>query len=405
MTHETPPSIPVLNASDQTPTQLANTAAPQPSQRSSVEVAVNLLWCVPGDVGGSEQYLVRQLLGLASQPTPFMPTLYCLEAFADSHAELEALYPLVAAPISGASRPRRIVAEHTWLHRRTRHADVVHHGGGTAPVAGRQPIVLTIHDLQYLTHPEYLTPTKRRYLQRTIPKSVRRAAVVAVPTEYVRSTVIDAYGIEPDRVVVVAHGVEASLGAAAPSAADLRREYALGDGRLIVYPAITHPHKNHRFLLELMARHWTDPDLRLVLLGGRGLAEADVASDIVRLGLQHRVIRPGRVPDAHRDGFVAAADALVFPSEYEGFGAPVVESMALGTPVICSNQPALAEVVGDAGLVLPLDLDAWSGALDVVADRAALMRSAGHDRAQAFTTEHSGAALADAYDLAMRIGR
>ena len=111
------------------------------------------------------------------------------------------------------------------------------------------------------------------------------------------------------------------------------------------------------------------------------------------------------MPDAHRDGLLAAADALVFPSEYEGFGAPVVEAMALGTPVICSDQPALAEVVGDAGLVLPLEIDAWAPALEMVAARADAMRSAGRARARAFTTERSGAALVEAYDLAFRVGR
>lgn len=370
-----------------------------------IDVAVNLLWCVPGQVGGSEQYLVRQLLGLASQPTPFVATLYCLPSFVEAHDELASLHPMVASTVNGTSRPRRVLAEHTWLRRKTRHADVVHHGGGTTPAVGRRPIVLTIHDLQYLTHPEYLTPTKRRYLERTIPRSVGRAAVVAVPTDYVRRTVVEAYGTDPDRVLVVPHGVEASLGRDAPSALELRRRYGIGAGRLIVYPAITHPHKNHRFLLELMARHWTDPDLRLVLLGGTGSAEAEVAADITRLGLGPRVIRPGRVPDAHRDGLVAAADALVFPSEYEGFGAPVVEAMSLGTPVICSDQPALAEVVGAAGLVLPLAPDAWADALDVIADRTVEMRAGGRERARAFTIERSGAALADAYDLAVRIGR
>ena len=375
------------------------------SRPSPVDVAVNLLWCVPGEVGGSEQYLVRQLLGLASHPTRFVPTLYCLPSFVDAHPELASLYQMRAASISGTSRPRRVLAEHTWLRRRTSDADLVHHGGGTTPTVGRTPIVLTIHDLQYLSHPEYLTPTKRRYLERAIPRSVGRAAVVAVPTEYVRTTVVDAYGVDADRVRVVPHGVEATLGADAPSASDLRRDYGLGTGPMIVYPAITHPHKNHRFLLELMARHWTDPDLRLVLLGGRGAAEEEVAADIVRLGLEQRVVRPGRVPDAHRDGLIAAADALVFPSQYEGFGAPAVEAMALGTPVICSDQPALAEVVGDAGLVLPLDIDAWADALDIVAARADEMCSAGRTRARAFSTERSGAELAAAYDLAVRIGR
>jgi glycosyltransferase involved in cell wall biosynthesis len=371
----------------------------------AVEVAVNLLWCVPGDVGGSEQYLVRQLLGLGTHSSPFTPTLFCLPSFVDAHPELAARFPIVAADITGTSRPRRIVAEHTWLRRRTRTADIVHHGGGTTPSVGRRPIVLTIHDLQHLTFPAYLTPTKRRYLERTIPRSVRRAAVVAVPTEYVRTTVVDAYGVDPERVVVVPHGVEPSLGSDAPSAAELRHRYGLGGGRLLVYPAITHPHKNHRFLLDLMARHWIDPDLRLVLLGGRGAADADVMADVARLGLEGRVVRPGRVPDAHRDGLLAAADALVFPSEYEGFGAPAVEAMALGAPVICSDQPALAEVVGDAGLVLPLASEAWADALDEVDARRTEMSAAGRRRAQAFTIDRSGAALAAAYELALGVGR
>ncbi len=170
-----------------------------------------------------------------------------------------------------------------------------------------------------------------------------------------RSVVVDRFAKDPERVVVVPHGVEPELGSAAPTPSDLRRDYGLGSGPVLVFPAITHPHKGHRFLLDVMARHWTDPDLRLVLLGGEGAAHAEVGRAITELGLERRVVRPGRVSNAHRDGLIAMAEALVFPSEYEGFGAPVVEAMALGTPVICSDQPALAEVVGDAGMVLPRD--------------------------------------------------
>ena len=374
-----------------------------------IDVAVNLLWCVPGQVGGSEQYLVRQLVGLGSHTAAraprFATSLFCVPEFVDAHPELATHHSMVPASFTGERRARRIVGEHTWLRRRTSSADLVHHGGGTTPLVGRRPIVLTIHDLQYRTHPEYLTPMKRRYLERVIPHSVGRSTVVAVPTEYVRSTVIDAYDVDPDRVVVVPHGVEPSLGSDAPSADELRATYGLGDGPVIVYPAITHPHKNQRFLLELLAHRWTDPDLRLVLLGGRGTAEDELVAGISRLGLADRVVRPGRVSDAHRDGLIALADALVFPSEYEGFGAPVVEAMALGTPVICSDQHALAEVVGDAGLVLPLDLDAWADALDIVAARAVDLREAGLERAHAFTSDRSGAALVVAYERALEIGR
>jgi alpha-1,3-rhamnosyl/mannosyltransferase len=371
---------------------------------SAVEVAVNLLWCVPGDVGGSEQYLVRQLRGLAAQPAEFVPTIYCLPSFVDAHPELAELYPMVTANITGDSRPRRVLAEHGWLHRSTRDADLVHHAGGTTPRIGKRPIVLTIHDLQYETHPGYFSPTKLRYLRGVVPKSVERAAVVAVPTEFVRGTVVERFGVDAERVVVVRHGVGPDLGAGAPSEFELRRDYGLGGGPVLVFPAITHPHKGHRFLLDVLAQEWTDPDLRLVLLGGEGAAEAEVRAAVSTLGLEQRVVRPGRVPDTHRDGLVALAEALVFPSEYEGFGAPVVEAMALGTPVVCSDQAALPEVVGDAGLVLPHDVEAWAGALDHVAAHRSEMVAAGRRRATAFTEVASGAGLASAYRLAREQG-
>ncbi|MET0578111.1 MAG: glycosyltransferase, partial [Ilumatobacteraceae bacterium] len=217
--------------------------------------------------------------------------------------------------------------------------------------------------------------------------------------------IVDHFGTDPSTIVVVPHGVEPHLGQNAPTESHLRRQYGLGDGPVIVFPAITHPHKGHRFLLEVMAAHWSDPDLRLVLLGGAGLAAAEVDRAIVELGLEPRVVRPGRVPAGDRDGLIALADALVFPSEYEGFGAPVVEAMALGTPVVCSDQAALAEVVGDACIVLPRTVDAWAGALDEVARRRPALVTAGRARAADFTIARSGAALAVAYRTALEHGR
>jgi alpha-1,3-rhamnosyl/mannosyltransferase len=374
------------------------------SARSSViDVAVNLLWCVPDKVGGSEQYLVRQLLGLASQPPGFVPTIYCLPSFVDAHPELAPLFPMVTAGITGDDRKRRVLAEHTWLARRTKSADIVHHGGGTAPRFGGNPIVLTIHDLQYETFPDYISPAKLRYLRSVMPRSVARAEVIAVPTNYVRGTVVDRFGVDPDRVVIVPHGVEPDIGAGARSEFELRRDFGLGSGRVLVLPAITHPHKGHGFLLDVMAAHWDDADLRLVLLGGAGAADDDVRRQIERLDLAQRVVRPGRVADDDRDGLIRLADALVFPSEYEGFGAPVVEAMALGTPVICSDQPALTEVVGDAGLVLPLEHEAWADALDHVASNRDEMRRVGRRRAAQFTAAKSGEGLAGAYRLALAL--
>jgi glycosyltransferase involved in cell wall biosynthesis len=221
-----------------------------------------------------------------------------------------------------------------------------------------------------------------------------------VPSEYVRGTVIDAYGLAPESVQVVRHGLEPTIGLDATPEPELRKRYNLGSGPMVILPAITHPHKRHDFILELLAKRWTDPNLTVVFIGGRGRADDDVMRKVEELGLVSRVIRPGRVSQHDRDGLIAMADALVFPSEYEGFGAPALEAMMLGTPVIASDRTAVPEVVGDAGLSLPLDLDAWADAFEVVAARREEFVAAGRVRAANFTAAHSAADLIAAYRVA-----
>jgi alpha-1,3-rhamnosyl/mannosyltransferase len=364
-------------------------------------VAVNALWCVPGQVGGSEEYTARQLLGLADIDAPYQVTTYAPAGWAAAHPDVAARLAVVEAGIDGHSRPRRVLTERTWLRTRTRHADLVHHAGGTLPGRTPSPTVLTIHDLQWLTYPEYVSALKLRYLRLTVPRSARRATVVAVPSEYVRTSVIEAYDLEPARVVVVPHGFESTLGRDATPEDDLRTRYGLGEGPVLLLPAITHPHKGHVFALEVMARHWSDPDLRFVLIGGRGLADDAVTSAVRRLGLADRVVRPGRVPAADRDGLVRLARAVVFPTQYEGFGAPVLEAMALGTPVVTSDRACLPEVVGGAGIVLPLDHEAWADVPSLTLARRDELVTAGLRRAETFTAARSGEALAAAYRLAL----
>lgn len=368
---------------------------------SDPRVAVNLLWCVPGDVGGSEEYTARQLLGLHEIGAPFDVTAWAPRGWAAAHPDVARDTRVVEAAIDGRSRVRRVIAERSWLARQMRGVDLEHHPGGTLPGRSPVPTVLTLHDLQWLAYPEYVSSLKLRYLRAMVPRSLRRASVVATPSEYVRRTVIDAYGIDESRVVVVPHGMERTLGEDATHEADLRRRYALGDGPVLVMPAITHPHKGHLFLLSVLDRCWSDPDLRVVLLGGSGRAAAAVSAAIAALGTPSRVVQPGRVPSSDRDGFIRMATAVVFPSEYEGFGAPVVEAMTLGTPVVSSDRASLPEVIGDAGLVRPLELDAWCHVLDdVVRDRDEFVRR-GLQRARDFTTARSGEALAAAYRQAL----
>ena len=358
------------------------------------EVGMNLLWCVPGGVGGSEEYLVRQMLGLAEgQSRRWTVALYVLADFATKYPELAQHCDVRVAPFGGTRRARRIIGESTWLRSAGGRSTLMHHGGGTAPLGARRPYVLTVHDLQYKTFPHYFSALKRGYLDAMIPRSVRGAAAVTVPSEYVRGTVVETYGVAPERVHVVPHGFEPELLQVRTAEPELRRRLGLGDGPVLFYPAMTAPHKNHRFLLRLMAEQWRDPDLRLVLAGSQGGAEADIAACT-----DPRVVRVGRVGPADRNGLLALSTAMVFPSEYEGFGAPLIEAMALGAPVVCSDATCIPDIVGDGALVRPLTVDAWAGALDEVAAQRADLVARGRARAAIFTSRASGEALAAVYD-------
>jgi glycosyltransferase involved in cell wall biosynthesis len=360
-----------------------------------LRVAVNLTWLAPGRVGGSEEYLVRQLSGLPDDPS-IQPTIYCQSTLAEAHPALVARFPSVAVPLRRDRRSLRILAEHTWLAAYTRSADLVHHGGGTAPMIGRRPVVLTVHDLQYLSYPEHFGRARHSYLDRMMPRSVHRAEVVTVPSAYVKRTVVDAFGADPDKVVVVPHGVpELAKPPATEVEATLAR-YGVGSRPFVVYPAITHPHKGHAVLIEMLAH--LDSEIAVVLVGGEGTAEAAVRHSIAASGRADRVVRTGRVPVADRDALISAAAALVFPSEYEGFGAPLVEAMVLDTPVVCSRAEAVIEVVGPAAVVVDdAGPRAWAAGVLEALDRRAELVGLGRVRRREFTPEISGEALAAAY--------
>ena len=176
-------------------------------------VAVNLLWCLPGRVGGSEQYLVRQIAGLHDElGREFDVHAYVPRGFSHAHPRVADAATLHETRSSQSSRLLRVATEATWFASHARSAALVHHGGGTLPPRSPQPSLLTVHDLQYLAYPEHFSAGKLRYLSSRVPVSVRRATRIAVPSEYVRRTVVERLGVQEDKVCVVRHGVESSLG-------------------------------------------------------------------------------------------------------------------------------------------------------------------------------------------------
>lgn len=371
-----------------------------------IAVGINLLWLRPGKVGGSEESTLASLRALAERADGALDLrLYVTEALRQAHRDLTHMFPTEVLPLSGVpmARMARITAEISWLAARTRGVDLVHHAGGTAPPLRGAPYVLTVHDLQPLERDATHSRVKRAYLGVAIPQSVRAARLVAVPSEFVRRSVIDRLGAHPDRVVVIPHGVDV-LATATPEEVVADRYHL--DGPVVLYPAITYPHKNHSTLIDafaLVVR--SHPDALLVLPGGRGDEEDRVRAQVERLGLSGRVRRTGRISAADIAGLYRAAAVVAVPSRYEGFGLPAVEAMAYGAPLVAADATALPEVVGDAGvLVDPDDVTGWASAIEGLLDdrhRAAQLAATGRSRADRYSWTANASALADLYRAAL----
>jgi alpha-1,3-rhamnosyl/mannosyltransferase len=368
------------------------------------KVGINLLWLVPGVVGGSETYTTRLLHGLVERSSELDYTLFALPEFADAHPELAKSFKITFAPVSGHWKSFRVAGENSWLAAqcRRRHIDLIHHAGGTVPVVRVARSVLTVHDLQYLYYPEYFTKAKLGYLKTMVPRSAEAARLVLTPSEYTRRTVIERLNIDPSIVVVVPHGISPRPPQAA---SDVRARYGI-KGRFFLYPAITYPHKNHLVLIEAFARvleHY--PDTMLVLTGAKGSMEVRIAKEVTKLKIRDKVLRLGYIPSVDLDALYTEAVAMTFPSRFEGFGAPVLEAMARRCPVIASDASALPEVVQDAGyLVSPDNSDQWAQAMTYLltedVSRKELAES-GLKRATEFTWGRAADVLEDSYRHAL----
>ena len=365
----------------------------------TISVGVNLLWLRSGRVGGSEDYAVR-LLSAIPPNIPVRLTLFVPPGFAKAHPSLTERYEVATSPV-GKLRPLRVLVENTWLAAgcRRRGLDMVHHFGGTVPLAGVRPAMVTVHDLQPLDHPKRFGLAKRLYLRVMLPWSVRRAELVVTVSEFCRSRLVERLRVDPQRVAVVPAPVEASS-----SSSDMPLAAAVPDlsHPFVLYPALTYPHKNHEVLLRSLARLADDGvDVELVITGGPGPLDAKLDHLADKLGVGNRWHRLGRIPRAVLDGLYRQAVATVFPSRYEGYGLPVVEAMIRGCPVVAARAGGLPEVVGSGGRLLdPDDCAMWADAIGgLVGDDDARreLSEAGRSRVRELAEIDPGAELCRLY--------
>jgi glycosyltransferase involved in cell wall biosynthesis len=245
----------------------------------------------------------------------------------------------------------------------TGNVDVFHGTNFVLPPARKAAGVLTIHDLAYVLHPGTVSADSAR-LREIVPRGVRRAGVVCVPSRSVAAEVGDLYRLPPERVQVTPLGVDPSWASAEPLAPEQLRELRL-DRPYLLFVGSLEPRKNLGLLVEAFgAACAADPDGPLLALAGPAGWGPEVQ---VPAHAADRVVRLGYLDETQLQSVVAGARALVFPSLYEGFGLPPLEAFATGVPVVATDIPTTRETVGAepglARLVPPGDADALAAAL------------------------------------------
>lgn len=281
--------------------------------------------------------------------------------------------------------------------------DVFHAPHYVVPLLPPRATVVTVHDLIHLRRPEHATLARRLYATTMLRRALRAARVVLTVSEAVRRDLAGFAPRQAGKVRVVPNGVGPRFLAAVPESERERVRRAAGlDTPWVLFLGNDKPHKNLGGLLAAFARLVrAGLPHRLVLAGGAAERRAERAAAAAAAGVAERVVDLGVLPDADVLPLLAGASALAMPSFLEGFGLPVLEAQAVGTPVACSPRGGLAEAAGDAALFAdPDDPEALADALlRLLTDEglAARLSARGRDRARAFTWEAAYATVACAW--------
>lgn len=277
------------------------------------------------------------------------------------------------------------------------------------PPVGRTPAIVTVHDLSFLQVPQHFVPGFRDYLEGAVSRAVGKATHVLADSDSTRRDLIELMGVKPSDVTVVYPGVEARFRQVenVEILARVAHRYKLPE-QFILGLSTLQPRKNFdglidafRQMLACAGASEDFADLHLVIAGGAGWMHEDILELVTRHGLHDRVHFPGFVKDEDLPALYSLAAVFAFPSWYEGFGIPVLESMACSTPVVAADNSSLPEVVGEAGLMVDAgDSDGLAAALSKVLTEPGLRATlvpAGREHASQFTWETAAKDLLATY--------
>ncbi|MBI2355171.1 MAG: glycosyltransferase family 4 protein [Deltaproteobacteria bacterium] len=326
-----------------------------------MRIALNAVGFAPGRMGGMETYFRNLLFNLQRLEGGDSYSVLCDERHAGefdlTNSAFGFRYLNYARPsarwlLRGLLR-NLLGLDPLSLEMRGVAADLIHHPFTVlTPLGMRIPSVLTFWDMQHEFFPEFFPPLELRKRRRIYRMSAEQATRIIVSSAFTGECLMERYGIDRRRIEVIHTGFGGEYRVIDDREAleRVRARYAL-ERPFLFYPAATWPHKNHKTLLAALRilREEYRFDGELLLSGIAMGAHGDILAEIERLGLAGSVRVLGYLPSGELPCIFNLARVMVFPSLFEGFGIPLVEAMACGCPVACSNVTSLPEVAGDAG--------------------------------------------------------
>jgi glycosyltransferase involved in cell wall biosynthesis len=374
------------------------------ARQKPLRIGINLLFLLPGQVGGTEIYTRNVVNALASVDST---NHYFVFHNAETEADItptQANFTDCPQPVRATSRPARLIYEQTILVGEVirRRLDVLLNFGLTAPLLCPARMATVFYDLQYKVHPENLSALELLAYRTLLPASARRSKRIVAMSDAARDQLDRYYPWSSSKIDIVPHGIEDRFAqiAVAREAAPVRDDFILAVSTL-------DPHKNYDGLLHAFARYrQSHPRKRLIVVGIKGPETERLENLRNELGLNDCVEFTGWIERERLYELFERASAFVSTSRFEGFGIPVLEAIAAGVPTACSSIPSLLEIAaGSARFFDPENVEDIAAALSDVTDNDALRGElivAGRERSRAFGWAHSAALMRDSLEAAAR---
>jgi glycosyltransferase involved in cell wall biosynthesis len=376
-----------------------------------VHVGLNLVYLVPGETGGTETY-ARELIPalVAAAPTVRFTAFVNKETAASKQpGPWGELIPAVTLPVNARKRSQWVRGEQLHLPRAAsaRGVELLHSLANTGPATGRFRRVVTIQDLHYKLVPEAHLGLNGVGMRVLVPVAAKRSHRVIVPSRSTGNDVSRLLGVAAETIDVVPLGIGTRARAQPTPEAELRTWLEAGDRQLVLSVSAKRPHKNLARLISAVATIDAARRPLLVIPGYPTPHERELRHHAAELGVEGDIRLLDWVSDAQLEGLYATATCLICGSLHEGFGLPVLEAMARGVPVACSDRGALAEVAGEAAATFePTSVEQIAAAIEhLLLDPAARSRlvTAGLERVRHFSWDATAAGTLATYRRAVSL--